>query len=281
MLAAMAKTTPPPAVEAEQSAPWLSLRWLVPLATAAAVVLAVVLVREPRELPPAVAPPSSPVDAVAPVAPPPQPEREAAAQAAPTDAGRRDRQETPSAAKSTDARAESRTKEEAPQVLQPIPMPNRTIDGVLVPTPAAPPPPPAAAAPRAALQSSRAMVAVEIESPDPSVRWRIGGASVFRSTDGGTSWTNMRVDIKVPLVAGASPDPRVCWAVGRQATVVVTVDGGETWRRLDFPDPKADLVAVTSTDARSAAVTTADGRTYVTGDGGTTWRLQENPAAPF
>src|SRR5687767_75551 len=46
----MARTEPPPSVTSR--APWFSVRWLVPLTTAAVVVTAVVLMRDPGIVPP-------------------------------------------------------------------------------------------------------------------------------------------------------------------------------------------------------------------------------------
>jgi hypothetical protein len=111
---------------------------------------------------------------------------------------------------------------------------------------------------------------LEITSPDPSVRWRIGGAgSVEHTTNGGASWEAVPTGSGVDLTAGASPSRVVCWLVGRAGTVLLSTDG-RTWRRVPFPD-MTDLMAVQAADARTATVTTADGRTFRTTDGGRSW----------
>ena len=67
LLAAMARTEPPPSVTTR--APWFSVRWLVPLTTAAVVVTALVLVRDPGIVPA----PEMQKTASAPAAPAPSP----------------------------------------------------------------------------------------------------------------------------------------------------------------------------------------------------------------
>jgi photosystem II stability/assembly factor-like uncharacterized protein len=120
---------------------------------------------------------------------------------------------------------------------------------------------------------------VEVQSPDPAIRWRIAGVSVERSTDGGSSWEPQSTGTALPLLAGSAPASVVCWLVGRGGTVVVTSDG-RTWRRLAFP-VTSDLISVAASDASSATVTTVDGRAFRTIDAGATWVLQEpGPGRP-
>jgi hypothetical protein len=115
-------------------------------------------------------------------------------------------------------------------------------------------------------------VPIEIASPDPSVRWRIGGGgSVEHTTNGGATWDAAQTgSVSANLTAGASPSRSVCWLVGRVGTVLLTTDG-RTWRRVPFPE-MADLASVQAADARTATVTTADGRTFRTTDSGLTWK---------
>ena len=113
-------------------------------------------------------------------------------------------------------------------------------------------------------------MAIEIASPDPAIRWRIGaGGSVQYSTNGGSTWEALSTGVSADLTAGASPSPSICWLVGRAGTVLLSTDG-RRWQRVPFPEP-ADLVQVRATDAGTASVTTADGRTFSTTNGGRTW----------
>jgi hypothetical protein len=141
-------------------------------------------------------------------------------------------------------------------------------------TPAAPR---AAAAPPAAERfgataAMRAANAVpDIVSPDPAVRWRIAGAAVQHSVDGGSTWNALTVSEAADLTAGTAPAATVCWLVGRAGVVLLTTDG-RTFRRLPFPE-MTDLSGIRTVDAggQVASVSTADGRTFVTTDAGASW----------
>ena len=108
-------------------------------------------------------------------------------------------------------------------------------------------------------------------SPDPAVRWRILGAAVQHSSNGGSTWDAAAVGVTSELTAGTAPSATVCWLVGRNGVVLLTMDG-RTWRRVPFPEI-TDLSGVRTVDAggRVASVSTADGRTFVTIDAGATW----------
>ncbi len=244
MLAAIAKTIPPPA--AAQRRPWLAVRWLVPLATAAVAVTVWVFVPEPQPAPSPVPPaPTAAVPELKPAEPVVLAERNANARNR-TDALKK-KAEAPSAVASPSAQSPSRSeaKEERFRILA------------------------------ESVQAPRAIV-----SPDPNMRWRVTGPSVERSTDGGRTWRTQPTGTSLDLLAGSSPSPTVCWIVGRSGLVLVSTDG-ESWRRLVFPDSAVDLVNVTARDGLAATVTAANGRTYRTSDAGRTWILQEDPSTPF
>jgi hypothetical protein len=101
------------------------------------------------------------------------------------------------------------------------------------------------------------------------VRWRVTGSKVERSTDGGSSWTVQVTGNPGDLIAGSSPLPLVCWLIGRDGVVLMTVDG-ETWRQVRFPEI-TDLSSVQASSAREVMIVTAAGRTFRTADGGATW----------
>ena len=129
---------------------------------------------------------------------------------------------------------------------------------------------PAAAAPvRAVVQDAAGPR--QVESPDLSIRWRIGaGGSVEVSADAGLSWQPQASGVTADLTAGSAPASSVCWLVGRAGAVLRTSDGGRTWLRVVFPQT-LDLVAVEATDALTATVTASGGRIFRTIDAGGTW----------
>ena len=101
-------------------------------------------------------------------------------------------------------------------------------------------------------------------------RWRAGATGVvYRSTDGGVTWTVQQTGSKADFFAGSSPARNVAWLVGRGGVVLLSIDG-TTWQQRPFPET-VDLVAVTATDAKTASVTTSDGRRFSTTDGGAKW----------
>jgi hypothetical protein len=147
----------------------------------------------------------------------------------------------------------------------------------------------------AELRAQQAAIGIEIRSPDPAVRWRIGRVSqeqvqgfarsatvVERSIDSGSTWTPSSTGVTTEITAGAAPSASVCWLVARAGVVLLTTNG-TAWQRVTFPEA-TDLSAVRATDARTATVTTADGREFSTDDGGRTWvrrSLQESETASF
>src|SRR5689334_18211471 len=130
--------------------------------------------------------------------------------------------------------------------------------------PIAPPaaPPTAAGAAARMLQATADIAAADIVSSDPAVRWRIRGASVEHSIDGGATWAAQPIDAAATLTAGSSPSPRVCWMVGRAGTVRRTTDG-RTWQAIAFPE-RIDLLRVEAAGADAATVTAADARRFTT-----------------
>jgi len=119
--------------------------------------------------------------------------------------------------------------------------------------------------------ADRIAAPLAIQSPRQDVRWRIvAGVTVERSTDGGSTWQTQSTGATARLTAGAAPSSLVCWLVGNRGVVLLSKDG-QTWQRIEFPEP-VDLVAVVAQNDSTATVTAADGRGFTTTDGGKTWR---------
>jgi len=295
VLAAIAKTSPPP-TEMPRPA-WFSIRWLVPVTTAAAAITVWVLVTGPLNTEaPTPTPPAIVTNTGAPADRPPQElKAEPGARtradafekkvASPPPRGSADRAESRRSATSNARKSGAiSNKARAPaETIKPVAeLPSTTPAPSAAAAPPASPPTRAEASDERLQRRFRTVVPWSgvILSPDPKMRWRVVGRSVERSTDGGLTWRSQSTGTDVDWLAGSSPGAAVCWIVGRNGTVILSVDG-ETWRRIDFPDTTIDLVGVTARDGVAAAVNAADGRTYATTDGGRTWTLQENAATPF
>ena len=119
-------------------------------------------------------------------------------------------------------------------------------------------------------QLTGAEATIEIQSPDPRVRWRVGPMLIRHTNDAGATWSDLEFVPQTTPAAGSSPSPLVCWVVGANGVVLRTIDGTR-WERLPAPVPD-DLIAIEATSANSAVVTARDGRQFVTGDGGRVWR---------
>ena len=139
--------------------------------------------------------------------------------------------------------------------------------------PAVTPPPPRAeetiAAPRESQQLFAKAAAGEFSSPDGATRWRVLNGQVQRSTTAGESWDAVPLPSPATITAGHSPSPAVVWLVGRNGAIFVTTDG-TTFQRVPFVST-ADLSSVMAIDGRQATVATVEGRIYGTSDRGVTW----------
>ncbi|HXW06699.1 MAG TPA: YCF48-related protein [Vicinamibacterales bacterium] len=286
VLAAMPQAEPP------ARDPWwrvpLTVRWLAPAAAIGAAVALWVAVDprvdiKPREQRPALqAPSAEPVPQQKPAEAAPAPEDRLADRIpeAKEERSRRDRVQASVPGRSPEAAA--------PATPAPVPDAASRMDQAGARSVERPEPPTVA---ESAAESARLAAGARQElrapteaslvvvSSDPSVRWRVRGAVVERSVDGGGTWETQQTGSAARIAAGSAPSASVCWLAGEAGTVLLTNDG-RTWRQVVAP-ATADLVAITASDDRVAVVTTSAGTAYRTTDGGASWVLQETPDASF
>ena len=94
---------------------------------------------------------------------------------------------------------------------------------------------------------------------------------ILLSSDGQT-WTQADVPTRATLTAVAFNGPRSGVAVGHDAVIVRTTDGGATWQRVHWdPDAEAPLLDVIFLDASRGLAVGAYGSSLLTTDGGATW----------
>jgi hypothetical protein len=116
---------------------------------------------------------------------------------------------------------------------------------------------------------------VTIAAPGGRASWRVGPAGTIEfSSDAGKTSIVQPSGVIADLLSGSAPSDKVCWIVGRSATILRTTDGGAHWQRLR-PPVQDDLRSVSAADAQRATVSSTNG-TYQTTDGGATW----NKVAP-
>lgn len=94
---------------------------------------------------------------------------------------------------------------------------------------------------------------------------------VLISSDQGASWKQVEVPARTMLTAVAASGSRV-WAVGHDALVVHSMDGGRTWQRQHFdPERDAPLLDVWFADSQRGLAVGAYGMALETADGGGSW----------
>ena len=95
---------------------------------------------------------------------------------------------------------------------------------------------------------------------------------ILNSDDDGATWTQAQVPVRVLLTAVHMHDERVGWAVGHDAVILRTGDGGDTWTLVhQAPEEELPLLDVWFRDAYTGFAIGAYGYFLVTEDGGETW----------
>ena len=95
---------------------------------------------------------------------------------------------------------------------------------------------------------------------------------ILVSTDDGASWTQSPVPTRALLTAVHMHDERTGWAVGHDAVILRTRDGGETWSLVhEAPEEERPLLDVWFRDERTGLAVGAYGYFLATEDGGETW----------
>jgi photosystem II stability/assembly factor-like uncharacterized protein len=108
---------------------------------------------------------------------------------------------------------------------------------------------------------------------NPSIIYACSGSSyVFKSTDGGYTWTQQNTGISGSILYAVDfINPEVGYAAGQHGKIIKTIDGGNTWSllstginnqidQIDFKDENNGLVAC--------------GKLLHTSDGGNTWEIK-------
>lgn len=95
----------------------------------------------------------------------------------------------------------------------------------------------------------------------------------------GNDWAQTEVPVRSALTAVAfAPDGQAGWAVGHDAVILRTEDGGKTWVLQNFePELELPFLDLLVIDAQSAIVVGAYGELRKTVDGGATWEAVDAP----
>lgn len=94
----------------------------------------------------------------------------------------------------------------------------------------------------------------------------------------GEKWAQVNVPVRSPLTAVAFADAKNGWAVGHDAAILGTKDGGRTWTLQNFePELEKPFLDVLFLDAQRGFAVGAYGLFYTTADGGGSWTEVTTP----
>lgn len=104
--------------------------------------------------------------------------------------------------------------------------------------------------------------------------------SILLSNSGRPSdWAQVQAPVRSPLTAVFFIDQQNGWAVGHDAVILHTTDGGQSWRLQNFqPELEKPFLDVYFTDANTGIAVGAYGLMYRTTDAGSTWSEVDAPA---
>ena len=95
---------------------------------------------------------------------------------------------------------------------------------------------------------------------------------ILFSDDGGASWTQAKAPARALLTAVHMHDEKTGWAVGHDAVILRTGDGGATWKLMHrAPEEERPLLDVWFRDEETGFAVGAYGYFLATRDGGRTW----------
>lgn len=102
--------------------------------------------------------------------------------------------------------------------------------------------------------------------------------AILLSADG-KSWDQVEVPVRAALTAVTFADAEHGWAVGHDAAIVATADGGKTWALQNFqPELEQPLIDVLFLDAKRGFAAGAYSLLLHTDDGGKTWSEVNAPS---
>jgi photosystem II stability/assembly factor-like uncharacterized protein len=126
-----------------------------------------------------------------------------------------------------------------------------------------------------AVESSKAVSSLLLEVAHAGERLVAVGdrGHILYSDDQGKNWVQARVPTRQLLTAVQFVDARRGWAVGHDALILVSEDGGQSWsRQFEDREREAPLLDVWFKDRDTGFATGAYGTLLTTTDGGRNWQ---------
>lgn len=107
----------------------------------------------------------------------------------------------------------------------------------------------------------------------------VGDRGTVLVSNNARDWAQVVTPVRSALTAVAFADENTGYAVGHDAVILKTADGGKTWLLQNFqPELEKPFLAVMTLDADNVLALGAYGLLYRTSDGGTTWNEVDAPA---
>ena len=124
--------------------------------------------------------------------------------------------------------------------------------------------------------SSRSLLLAITRAGDHFVA--VGDRGTILVSGDGAKWDQKPSPVHATLTGVSFADGKVGWAVGHDATILHTADGGAKWTIQNFqPVDSKPLLGVLALDAQQAFAVGAYGLFLSTADGGTTWAQVDAP----
>lgn len=106
----------------------------------------------------------------------------------------------------------------------------------------------------------------------------VGDRGAVIASNDGRNWAQVQTPTRSALTAVSFPDPDHGWAVGHDAVILHTADGGKTWSLQNFePELEKPFLDVLFLDADRGFAVGAYGLFYRTEDGGRSWGEVDSP----
>lgn len=106
----------------------------------------------------------------------------------------------------------------------------------------------------------------------------VGDRGNIVASNDGLNWAQVQAPVRATLTAVEFADEKHGWAVGHDAVILHTKDGGKSWQLQNFaPELEKPFLDVLFTDASKGMVVGAYGLFYVTSDGGASWTELDAP----
>lgn len=107
----------------------------------------------------------------------------------------------------------------------------------------------------------------------------VGDRGQILVSNNGRNWAQVPTPVRAPLTAVNFVDDMNGWAVGHDATILHTADGGRTWVLQHFnAELEKPYLSVRFLDANNGFAVGAYGMASITSDGGKTWIDLDAPA---